>query len=34
MAPSRDIDELSKLHRDKEIAERLAKLKSESSGSA
>ena len=34
MAPSKDIDELSKLHRDKEIAERLAKLKSESSGSA
>jgi phage shock protein A len=34
MAPSKDIDELSKLHRDKEIAERLAKLKSETSGSA
>ncbi len=34
MAPSKDIDELSKLHRDKEIAERLAKLKSESRGSA
>ena len=34
MAPSKDIDELSKLHRDKEIAERLARLKSESSGSA
>jgi phage shock protein A len=34
MAPSKDIDELSKLHRDKEVAERLAKLKSESSGSA
>jgi phage shock protein A len=34
MAPSGDIDELSKLHRDKEIAERLARLKSESSGSA
>ena len=34
MAPSKDIDELSKLHRDKEIAERLARLKSESRGSA
>jgi phage shock protein A len=34
MAPSGDIDELSKLHRDKEIAERLARLKSESGGSA
>ena len=29
IAPSRDIDELSKLHRDKEIASRLAKLKAE-----
>jgi phage shock protein A len=32
MTPSKDIDELSKLHRDKEIAERLAKLKSENKG--
>jgi len=30
VGPSPDIDELSKLHRDKEIASRLAKLKSES----
>jgi len=29
VAPSPDIDDLSKLHRDKEIAERLARLKSE-----
>jgi phage shock protein A len=32
IAPSRDIDELSKLHRDKEIANRLARLKAEGQG--
>jgi phage shock protein A len=32
VAPSRDIDELSKLHRDKEIASRLAKLKAQGQG--
>ena len=32
IAPSRDIDELSKLHRDKEVASRLARLKAEGQG--
>jgi phage shock protein A len=32
VAPSRDIDELSTLHRDKEIASRLARLKAEEQG--
>jgi len=32
IAPSGDIDELSKLHRDKEIASRLAKLKAQGQG--
>jgi phage shock protein A len=34
MAPSKDIDELSKLHREREISDRLARLKMESKGSA